>query len=195
MNRRELLKYTAAVLGLSASSSLLAGAMAGGGSNGPKKSILGKDQRALVQTIAEIVIPKTDTPGAIEAGVPEFIDLIVSEWYTDNERQIFLAGLTDIDKYCSSEFKANFLACSPQQRNAALSHFEQLASAYKATPGSFFQKSSDEGTPFFSKIKELTIFGYYTSEVGATQELRYNMMPGQFIGDYPLNKVGRAWAN
>ena len=58
---------------------------------------LNPQQNAMVTTISEIIIPQTNTPGAKAARVNEFIDLILTEWYDDEEKSIFLTGLTEVD--------------------------------------------------------------------------------------------------
>jgi len=196
MNRRELLKYTALAMGVGSSSSLMLGALAASeGDQGSRKSVLGAQNRVLVESLAELIIPTTDTPGAIAAGVPDFIDHIVSHWYTDTERKIFLDGLIAINAQCQSAYGMAFVDCSPARQTEALSHFEIAARDYKPPPRDMFDRTDPEDTPFFTKIRQLTVFGYYTSEVGTTQDLTWLPMPGEYLVDYPLSKVGRAWAN
>jgi hypothetical protein len=183
-------------MGIGATSSLMLGALSGCDDRvPPEKRALGAPRRLLIEALAELIIPETDTPGAIAAGVPDFIDQIVSNWYTETERQIFLDGLTAINARCQSEYDQGFVDCSSQQQTDALSHFETLAKGYKPPPRDMFDRNDPEDTPFFTKIKELTVYGYYTSETGATQELRWVPMPGEYLVDYPLSKVGRSWAN
>lgn len=196
MNRRELLRYTAVAMGMGAASSMLQGALAAcDGCDSPGSSVLGAQGRPTVAALAELIIPETDTPGATSAGVPEFIDQIVSHWYTETERKIFLDGLIALDDSCQSAYGRAFVDCIPSQQTAVLSKFEALAMSYEPPPRDMFDRTDPEDTPFFSKIKQLTVYGYYTSEVGATLELRWVPMPGEYLVDYPLSRVGRAWAN
>ena len=196
MNRRELLKTTAVAMGIGSASSLLMGALAGfDDSKQPPDIEQASSTKPLIAALAELIIPETDTPGAIAAGVPEFIEQIVSQWYTPTERKIFLAGLVAIDTYCQDRYGQGFTGCNLKQQTEALAYFEQQASQYKPPPRDMFDRTDPEDTPFFNKIRELTVFGYYTSEVGATQELRWLPMPGRYLVDYPLDEVGRAWAN
>lgn len=196
MNRRELLKTTAVAMGVGATSSLMLGALAACADSKPtKKSALGAPGRLIIESLAELIIPATETPGAQAAGVPDFIDQIVSQWYTDTERKIFLDGLIALDARCQSTYGQEFISCSLSQQADALSAFEIQANSYKPPPRDLFDRTGPEDTPFFTKIKELTVFGYYTSEIGASQELRWLPMPGQYLVDYPVSKVGRAWAN
>lgn len=196
MNRRTLLQLAAAALGGALSGSWVEGALAGvSPATAPSRDVFPGDTRAKVAVLAEMIIPKTDTPGAIEAGVPHFIDVMVADWYTDAERRIFFDGLAQLDTYCDNRFGAGFMACNEPERVAALQATEHVAQSYRSTAmPSMFGNTIDEHTPFFHKIKELTVLGYYTSEVGAQQELRYNPMPMHYDGDYDFSKVGREWS-
>jgi hypothetical protein len=196
MNRRELLRVTAVAMGIGSSSSLMLGALSGCDAGvPPQKSVIGAQRRLLIESLAELIIPATDTPGAIAAGVPDFIDQIVSAWYTETERKVFLDGLVAINTHCQNAHGQEFVDCTLGQQTAALSHFETLARGYKPPPRELFDRNDPEDTPFFNKIRELTVFGYYTSEIGASQELSWLPMPGEYRVDYPLSKAGRAWAN
>ena len=136
MNRRELLRYTAVAMGMGAASSMLQGALAAcDGCDSPGSSVLGAQGRPTVAALAELIIPETDTPGATSAGVPEFIDQIVSHWYTETEQKIFLDGLIALDDSCQSAYGRAFVDCIPSQQTAVLSKFEALAMSYEPQPG------------------------------------------------------------
>jgi Gluconate 2-dehydrogenase subunit 3 len=198
MNRRELMKIGALVMGGALSGSLSRNVMAGIlPTDKPSRDVFVANAKQMISTLAEMIIPKTDTPGAIEAGVPQFIEMMVADWYTDNERKILFDGLAALDSFCRDKYQAPFLQCSDAQRVEALKAAEKLAQSYRsstASPIDFAMKKVDENTPFFTKIKELTVVGYYTSEVGAKQELSYNPMPMRYEGDYDFAKVGRQWS-
>lgn len=143
--------------------------------------LFNKVQRAAVTAAAEQIIPRTDTPGAIDAGAPRFIELLVQDWFNDAERNDFLAGLEDLLKRSGGDF-------------AALSVAEQLAVLEKleaeSADSSWYDFAStlriwDDTAPFICQLKELTVLGFTLSEVGATQFLRINPM-GKFDGDYPF---------
>jgi hypothetical protein len=186
MNRRELLKHTALLIGTSLSPAIIAGVTSAielhGGSN---NSRLSGHQRDLIAVLSERIIPTTDTPGAIEAKVPEFIDLIVSEWQTEMERATFLEGLGAIDRYCSKHYQQSFLKCTENQQIAALTVFSENVTV---------EKTQADDPLFFMALRELVVVGYFTSKTGATQALRHSHAPGAFIGDYPLKDVGKAWS-
>ncbi|HSB95489.1 MAG TPA: gluconate 2-dehydrogenase subunit 3 family protein [Spongiibacteraceae bacterium] len=197
MNRREILKIAAAIMGAGLSGSLSQNVLAGLSPTAkPSRAIFNANSSKTVAVLAEMIIPKTDTPGAIEAGAPAFIEMMVADWFNDDERKIFFAGMASLDDFCKEQFKKSFLACDEEQRTAALKDSEKSALSYKsAAPAvDISQKYVDPNTPFFTKLKELTVLGYFTSEVGAKQALSYNPMPMRYEGDYDFDKVGREWS-
>lgn len=201
MNRRDILKYMMMATGTGFTGSLAQQVMAGAMPTAtPSKALFDEVTAKKVAVLAEMIIPKTDTPGAIEAGVPKFIEMMVSDWYNDGEREIFFAGLAALDTFCDKEFKKPFLKCKPEQQVLALKDAEAQTRGKGGFGGglplvSDLQgKTTDAKSPFFTKIKELTVLGYYTSEVGAQQELVYNPMPMRYEGDYDFVKVGKQWS-
>lgn len=194
MNRRELLQLLALLAGGALAPSVVHALSSGVDGRGEiQNRRVNKRQRAMCSVLAEMIIPKTDTPGAIEAGVPHFIELMVSDWYTDTERRIFLSGLQTLDTFCRQQFGGTFLHCRPEDRAAALTQMEKAAAEYRGAPALPFRTAADENEPFFNKLKELTVLGYYTSEVGAKQELRYLPMPMEYR-DIDFAEVGRQWS-
>lgn len=189
MDRREALKCVAVLLGGAVSAPTVMGIL-GGCQTGPKSdhwqpATLSSEQNEMVTLIAELIIPETDTPGAKAARVNEFIDLMLMEWYNEEERDAFLKGLTDTEAYCISRFQKGFCKCSKSEQTKILSELEDEALS-----------ESEEKPPraeFFKSMKELTLLGYYTSEIGATRELRQNPM-GTFNGCIPFSEAGRAWS-
>jgi len=162
MQRRDAIKIMVAVLGGSLSPSLV---MALESEQKPIASGFPSALKQSVAAMAERIIPTTDTPGAIAVGVPGFIEEIVLQWYTDNERQIFLDGCETVESLSLQQFSVDFSELSAEQQDR----------------------------PFFHQLKQLSVVGYYTSEIGATQELRYDPMPMEYKGDVPLADVGGSW--
>jgi hypothetical protein len=199
MNRRELLlaavSTMAGVMVGSPTLRVIAGEVPTASAS---RVVLQGHQPEMVRVLAEMIIPATDTPGAIEAGVPRFIEMMVADWYTDTERGIFLDGLAALDASCRNAYGQDFLGCSVEQRVAALSEAEKNAAGYVSPlpPGflAAMAKLIDERTPFFAKLKELTVVGYFSSEVGATEFLEYNPMPMRYDGDFDFAKVGTHWS-
>jgi gluconate 2-dehydrogenase gamma chain len=140
-------------------------------------------QLELAATLAEHIIPQTETPGARAAGVHRFVDSLLTDHYAAAERDRFLAGLAAVDSQAQSRHGKTFVESTTGQQLALLRELD--AAAYAATRG--------EDTWFFRRMKELTLVGYYTSEIGAMQELHVSPF-GTYHGDIPYTSVGRAWA-
>jgi hypothetical protein len=138
-------------------------------------------QNETVATIAELIIPKTDTPGAREAGVPAFIDVMLADWADDEQRQMFTSGLASLDQRSQAAFGKTFVACTPAQQTEILEDLDyELAQLRDA--------KADTSKNFFQAMKWLTLTGYYTSEVGATGELHYRVVPGRYEPCYTLEQ-------
>ena len=197
MNRRELLKLSSLLLGTAACSSVSRAIMAGVITNPETMNKVFSDpQKATVNLLSEMIIPTTDTPGAITAGVPDFIATIVGDWYNETEREIFFNGLKSLDQHCLAAEDKVFHLAGDATRKSALDAEMAAAREYKATPSGSIHpmaKQDDSYTPFFTKLKELVVLGYYTSETGAKQELIYLPMPGYYDGEFEFAKVGRQW--
>ena len=138
-------------------------------------------QNETVATIAELIIPKTDTPGAREAGVPAFIDVMLADWANDEQRQMFMAGLANVDERSRTAFGKNFVGCTAQQQTQILEDLDYELARLRDT-------KSDTSKNFFSAMKWLTLTGYYTSEVGSTSELHYRVVPGRYEPCYTIEQ-------
>ncbi len=137
-------------------------------------------QRALVAALSERVIPTTDTPGAIAAGVPAYIEHMLGDWAIDDDRATIMGGLAAIDARSMADYRAPAVKVTPARQDAllTLAMKDQL-------PGA---------TAFFPAFKQLVLTGYYTSEVGITQERHYLPVPGEYDGAYPYAKVKRIFS-
>ncbi len=199
MDRREALKRAGVLFGgvlyAPAVTGILSGCRTGGPAYTPRT--LTPEQDDLVAHIAEMIIPETDTPGAKAARVNEFIDLILTEWAPDDDRSRFLAGLADLDARSREAYGTPFMASTADQQQEFLTRLD--AEAFAAIEngvdtGITYENGWSDDLPFFGLMKQLTILGYYTSEIGATQELQWLAIPGYFDGCAPIEDVGRAWA-
>ena len=189
MDRREALKRVGVLMGGAVSASVVSGVLAGcraGGTASYTPQTLTTSQDELVATVAELIIPATDTPGARAAGVHTFIDQMLTHIYSNEERDRFLAGLADLDARAQAGGNPTFLESTPEAQTAILQDLEAEARAART--------SGAVAMPFFSVMKELTLVGYYTSEIGATQELKYVHAAGSYDGDVPFEEVGRAYS-
>jgi hypothetical protein len=190
MDRRTALRRLSYALGGIATAPLASGLLAGCQAPAPDElasytyQTLDAPQQDLLSALVDQILPATDTPGASEAGVPQFIDKMLSGWYEPEDRDAFLAGLATVDPRADG---GSFVALAEDARAALVTEMD--AEAYAPRPD-----DAPPETPFFRQLKELTLSGYYTSEVGATQELQWIAAPGRYDADVPLSDVGRAWA-
>ncbi len=199
MNKRELLKGAAVLIGGGAfcaatlADILTASSPANRGKYVPRTLTAAQD--ALVAEMAELIIPTTDTPGARAAGVNIFIDGVLTSIYTAGERDRFLAGLNDVEASAKAG-GARFVASTVERQVRILRELEAAVTRGDIRNGGLHSKTlTGEPTaqPFFATFKKLTLTGYYLSEIGATQELRFVVVPGTYRGDVPLAEIGRAW--
>ena len=194
MDRRELLHRISMTLGgvisASAASGILAGCVATPEPDVPTPmgatgNFLKPEEMATITSMAGHIIPRTDTPGALEVGVPAFIDRMLAGFYTDKERGIVRAGLATVAADGIARHGMGFPALTADQQIELMKGYDRTA--YTAPPAN--------GDPhFFRFIKELTITGFCTSEAGATKLMRYEQTPGPYRGDVPAKEIGKAWA-
>ncbi len=150
------------------------------------------ENRVLLSELAETIIPKTDSPGASEAGVGAFIAKMIRDCTPKNSQNNFIEGLEALAAYSQSKFSRSFRDCSPRERTATLSHFEERGRPYPGTVGKIQHQIA--GDSFFTTLKKYTVIGYCTSMQGATMALQYDYIPGKYIGSVPIKPGQRAWA-
>ena len=162
--------------------------------NSTDVNYLTEAQRKIIAAMAEVVLPRTDTPGAIDAGVPRYIELMAADWFNEEERAIFDAGLADMETRIPAEFGKPFDQLSAKQQLAIMEQLEEAAADSPWYEFANVQRQFISDAPFICQIKELTIWGFFTSEKGATQVLRYDAMPMKFDGELPLSPDDSSWA-
>jgi gluconate 2-dehydrogenase gamma chain len=169
----------------------------------PAPKTLNPHQYAIVKTIAELIIPHTETPGATDVGAADFIDLILTEWFEDSERTRFLAGLGDVDTRAQALFAKDFIDSTAAQQGLILDALgEQMIEARErererswSTDDSSNAGSApevpEESKNFYFTLRQLTLTAYYTSEAGATEELHYEIIPARHAGcvEVALNEI------
>jgi gluconate 2-dehydrogenase gamma chain len=190
ITRREAVRRLSLLLGGTASAStitaLLSGCRARPTPVDWAPSALSSAQLDVLGAVVDHIIPRTDTPGARDVGVPAFIDLLLDRWAEADERDRFLEGLDGLDAAMREAHATDFLAGSVEQQVALLTGLDDA--------GVRARDANEDPLPWFATLKEWTLTGYYTSEAGATQELQWLATPGRFDGDAALAEVGRAWA-
>lgn len=203
LNRRDILQRMTFVMGGALSLSLISacdnGVKAPTDIDGLTLNSLNQNQFDLVGDIADTIIPDTDTLGAKSVNVHYLIDELAANWMRADERQYFLNELTALDERIKKERGRRFSDLDLKERGAVLDQLgqEMLASLNHASLGQGDITNSggnDENKHIYLLLRELILFGYYTSEVGATQELIYDPVPGDFKGCIPFNDIGKAWA-
>jgi gluconate 2-dehydrogenase gamma chain len=141
-------------------------------------------QEATVKAIAEMILPRTDTPGAADVGAAAFVDLVLTEWYDEADRKHFLAGIADIDARSNTLFGKDFADCQAKQQSQIL---VDLGEKMARDIGRVNDQRVPEGefpvdTNFYTMMRRLTLSAYYTSEAGATEELHFEIVPGSYEG-------------
>lgn len=150
-------------------------------------------QNATVVAMIDLIIPASDTPGAKGARVNEFIDLILTEWATEEERKNFLDGLANIDKQCNELFGKKFIDATPAQQETQLRAIDDVEMANRQIRprhgNTVPEPDAQMKGPFWVAFKNITLHGYYTSEIAITKELNPEnkseseiIMPGAFHG-------------
>lgn len=189
MNRREWLKCVSALAaGAVAGPSLLAtfDAFAAAQAPGYAPAFFKAPQNQVMTSVVDIIIPRTDTPGAVDAGVPAFIDQMFAAVYTQDEQQRYLSSLAAFDQAGGNPF----LALDDNQRKALVKKLHEEALAHPDDA----EKAS--AANFVLMTKKLAMLGFFLSQPGCTQVLQYAPVPGAYHADIPLAKAGngRAWA-
>ena len=140
---------------------------------GVDQSTPGSLAAQLLQTLTaacERIIPADDTPGATAAGVPAFIDRMLTDWYDPPERTRVMAGIESLDTLGRARHSRAFVACTPAEQDAILLELDRDGPAH-----------------WFGTVKYLTIWGYFTSEVGLVRELGQWPSPGRYDGCAPYS--------
>lgn len=178
MNRREALKRAALMLGVALSPSLISGVLrAQTGAGGGKTVFLTIPQLATTSAVVERIFPKTDTPGAIDAGVPGFIDVMAGGYMAPADQRTLTAGLADVELRSQAAHQKGFAQLSATQQDALL---KTLSS-----------EPNGKSLGFFRQIRELTVVGYFTSELVGKTVLHYDPVPGRYDACVPIADVGR----
>ncbi len=146
---------------------------------GTGATLLTPARERVMEALAEVIIPATDTPGASEAGVTEFVAALVDGWLDDDERDRFLAGLDTVDPACRERFGSPFTECAPGDQAAFVRGLDDELTALRQDP------AADETAHFFHNVKRFTITGYFTSDAGL-DALGYRTTFRTFEGCAPL---------
>ena len=191
IDRREAIRRVTALLGgtaLVGSGALFAACAKDRASARAGVGAFTADDVALLDEIAETILPATGTPGAKAAACGPFMALMVTDTYEEKDQQVFRQGLLTLDAASRTANGASFLDAAPAARLALLESLDREARAYQDT------KQKDAPSHYFRMLKELALLGYFTSEIGCTQAQRYAETPGVFEPCVPYAPGERSWA-
>ncbi|WP_210488195.1 gluconate 2-dehydrogenase subunit 3 family protein [Rufibacter aurantiacus] len=147
-----------------------------------------QDQVTFLDEVGETILPATSTPGAKAAKIGLFMANMVQDCYTPEDQKIFMKGISQVDEESKKKFDKKFMEASPQQRTQLLTQLDNEQKNHQKN------KKEEEPNHYFRMMKELTLLGFFTSEVGATQALRYLPVPGRYDACMPYKKGDKAWA-
>ena len=186
MERRELIKMIAALTG----GVFIGGGLLTGCNNEDEVGGLAfsKTDISFLDEVADTILPATKTPGAKSAGVGKFIERMVNKTYNENNQQVFHKGMATLNEAGKKATGKSFADATPEQRTTLLTNIDKEAKTYQQN------KKADDPAHYFTMMKQLSLLGFFTSKVGATEVLRYKAVPGKYDGDYPYKKGDKAWA-
>lgn len=207
MERREAIRYISILLGgtFIGADAILSGCKTNTARSNQEWS---QDDIAYLNEIGETILPQTATPGAKAANVGQFMTVMVNDCYEEADQKAFRDGLDKLNDASKKKFDKKFMDLTPQQRTQLLTQIDQEAKEYQKKVSEFdktqSQKESEETAKgnldfkrqhmaphYFSLMKQLTLLGFFTSEVGATKAIRYDPVPGKFEGCIDYKKGDR----
>ena len=204
MERRELLKMIAVLTG---------GVVIGGDvflsgckSKAADATTFSVENIALLDEVGETIIPTTNTPGAKATKIGEFMKTIVTDCYTPDQQKVFGDGLAGLSAACEKATGKSFMDCTADQRKTFLIGLEKEAKEYNKQRDEKEKVAKEKATKemdpnfvgapshYYTMLKQLSIWGYFSSEIGQKQALRLLPVPGKYDGAYPYKKGDKAWA-
>lgn len=203
MDRRDAVKYISLLLG-----GTLVGAdafLTGCKTKTSSSTEFSQDDVAYLNEIGETILPQTSTPGAKAANVGQFMTVMVNDCYEEGDQKTFHEGLNKLNDASKKKFDKSFMEITPQQRHDLLVEVDQESKEYQKKVNDFNtnegKKEKDEiakgnknykkqrmSPHYFMMLKQLTLLGFFTSEVGATKAIRYYAVPGKYEGCVPYKK-------
>lgn len=201
MNRREAVRNVALLMGGALSATTIGVFL--DSCNPPAKKdgeLFSADQHQLITEMADIIIPATKTPGAKAAGVGPFIAMMIKDCYPAQAQEVFVKGLEDLEKQAQKDYSKSFLKISVKERGELMAKLReetlktQKADNEQAEKDKAAKKEPKKNSYFFAMARDLTLLGYFTSEIGATQAYEYVEIPGRYDGCVDLKPGQRVYA-
>jgi len=189
MNRKTAIKSIVALVTLGATSGALYEFFAPGQ---PMSLIQLPKKKQLIAELAELIIPRTNTPGAKDVKVEDYIIKMITENTDAKAQRSFLTGLGELEHYTANKFNKPFVNCDRNHQAEILMHFYDKANYPLVIMNKVNKKLF--GYPFFLQLRDLTVQGYSTSFLGATKGMAYDYIPVNYQACIPMQKNQLAWA-
>jgi hypothetical protein len=186
MERREALQYIGILLGgtLIGSDAFLSGCK----TNSKSRKVFSDEEIAYLDEISDTILPATSSPGAKAAKVGSFMTVMVNDCYDEKDQKVFHAGMGKLNDFSEKTYNKSFMKISPRQRTDLLVKLDNEQKEYLKN------KKKEDPPHYFRMMKELTLLGFFTSEIGSTKALRYIERPGRYDGNFPYKKGDKAFA-
>ncbi len=186
MDRREAVQYIGLLLGgtLVGSNAFLSGCK----TNTKSTKVFNDEDISYLDEISDTILPATSTPGAKAAKVGAFITVMVNDCYDEKDQKVFHEGMGKMNDFSKKTYNKEFMKITPQQRHDLLVKLDNEQKEYMKN------KKKEEPSHYFRMMKELTLLGYFTSEIGCTKARRYIESPGKFDGNLSYKKGDKAFA-
>ena len=155
-----------------------------------KPQLFSSEQGKVLGELAETILPRTQTPGARDLKIDQFIDGLIKRVFSEEDQQFFLKGIDAFEKERKDKNGKGFVESSTEQRNQLLTKMEQESAKLSPTMWGFDMKNANSSS-FYRRVKELTLLGYFTSQEVGKNILVYDPVPGAYAGDISLSEVGK----
>ena len=203
MERREAVKYISILLGgtVIGAEAFLSGCKTKNASTTDWTT----EDIAYLNEVGETILPRTSTPGAKDANVGQFMTVMVNDCYVEADQKAFREGMEKLNEASDKKFSKNFMGLTPQQRTELLTEMDKEAKEYQKKVGEFNNQENNKekeeiakgnknyvkqhmSPHYFTLMKQLTLLGFFTSQPGMTQAVRYLPIPGRYEGCVPYKK-------
>ena len=186
MHRREAVQYISLLLGgtLVGANAFLTGCK----TDSKEKKAFDENDYAFLNEVADTILPTTSTPGAKAANVGQFMTVMGNDCYDAKDQEVFKEGMKKLNDFSNKKFDKDFMKLTPQQRTELLVALDNEQKEYMKT------KKEGEPAHYFRMMKELTLLGYFTSEIGTTKARRHTPVPGRYEGCIPYKKGDKAFS-
>ncbi len=196
MNRRDALRKTGLLAGSAvAAPSLLSLLQAC--SQTPRLNwtpiFLDENQATFISAFVDTILPKTETPGALDVKTDIFLDMVYAKTYSPERQEILKADINQFNLDCKAKFGKVFAELNMEDRKACLQAHESATAKFnRGVWGTAVGEQKPVG--FYRQLKSQTLWGYFSSEEIGKNVLNYDPIPGEYLGCIPVSEVGKVWS-